>query len=151
MPERPRPWLLRLRRLTADEVRLLIQASALLFACQIRRWRSPVGELLGAEPRPSTATFRPRDLAHAKTLGWAICRAARYGPVRPRCLVRSLALQELMRRHGIFEGEIRLGVRRQNGAFEAHAWVELYGHVIGDSAEYVRRFTPTADHRLVPL
>lgn len=51
-------------------------------------------------------------------------RIKRRGPVRGRCLSRSLALYGVLRRHGI-PSTIQIGVRRDQGDFAAHAWVEV--------------------------
>lgn len=48
-----------------------------------------------------------------------------------RCLTRSLALCSLLRERG-HEAEVKIGVRREHGAFLAHAWVVLHGDVLGE-------------------
>lgn len=49
--------------------------------------------------------------------------ADRHGLVHPSCLVKSLTLWWLLGRQGI-SSELRIGVRKQGGTLEAHAWVE---------------------------
>jgi hypothetical protein len=44
-------------------------------------------------------------------------------------------------RRGVSGAVVRVGVRRDAGRLEAHAWVELRGHVIGERVEHVRDFT----------
>lgn len=56
------------------------------------------------------------------------------------CLVRSLTLAWLLERRGI-PSEVRIGVRRLAGGFEAHAWVEAAGTVLNDGADVVKRYT----------
>jgi hypothetical protein len=51
---------------------------------------------------------------------------------RPRCLVRSLVIEAMLHRHGE-PAVLRLGARRQS-VFEAHAWVELDGVALNDTA-----------------
>jgi hypothetical protein len=71
--------------------------------------------------------------------------AARHSPFHPTCLERSLSLWYLLRRRG-FDPEIQLGGRTDGGCFEAHAWVECDGAVLGDGAEEhdrFARFAPT--------
>lgn len=140
-------WLRRVRGLTRAECALLAEAQAALLAWQVRRWRRPVGRLLAAAPPVAGPT---EDPVLAASLAWAVTRAARYGVFRPRCLVRALALQDLLARRGM-ASEIRVGVRRDADGFRAHAWVELAGRVLGDSPEYVRTFSAPADFRMVPL
>lgn len=52
--------------------------------------------------------------------------AARPYPFAGRCLARSLALWWRLRQHGI-DTEVRFGVRKRQGLFDAHAWVEYQG------------------------
>jgi len=51
--------------------------------------------------------------------------AVRHGVGHPTCLEESLALWWLLGRQGI-ASELRIGVRKQNQKFEAHAWVERH-------------------------
>jgi len=52
-----------------------------------------------------------------------------------------LALWWLLRRHGV-SAELRLGARKQSNRFEAHAWVELDGAILNDSAAGDVHFVP---------
>jgi hypothetical protein len=47
----------------------------------------------------------------------------------------------LLGRHGI-ETDLRIGVRRALGQFEAHAWVELDGIALNDSNDVGQRYSP---------
>ena len=49
--------------------------------------------------------------------------ADRHGLVHPSCLVKSLTLWWLLGQQGI-ASEFRIGVRKEGGTLEAHAWVE---------------------------
>lgn len=145
-------WPARLRGLTLAEIRLLLEAQRDLLACQIAKWRRPVGELLdwnevtGEQDVPTAPS-----LETLRSVGWAITRAAGYGVFRPQCLVRSLAIQRMLRRRGVTGSTIRIGVRLRDGEFNAHAWVEIGGLVIGDSRTHVDSFRRITDHRLVEL
>ena len=55
------------------------------------------------------------------------------------CLSRSLALWWLLRRQGV-NGDLRVGVRKEEGKFEAHAWVEYQGEVLSDRHHISSRF-----------
>lgn len=72
---------------------------------------------------------------------YAVRLAARYGLWRGNCLQRSLLLWWLLRRQGI-EGSLHIGVRRQEGEFEAHAWVEWGRLVLNDRPNVRQRFVP---------
>lgn len=76
-------------------------------------------------------------------------RVARWGPVRSRCLVRSLALRQLLRERGFDGAEIRFGVRMQGDEFHAHAWVELDGTVLGDDPRHVGTFRTVPDLEVI--
>lgn len=82
----------------------------------------------------------PTDSGQVKAIGLAIDRVARVGFGRPLCLVRSLALQNLFLKRGITGSRIRVGVRMKDGSFEAHAWVEWNGTVVGEDPAYVELF-----------
>jgi hypothetical protein len=78
----------------------------------------------------------------AQRIATAVSRVCRYGLLRPECLVRSIALQKMLVRHGIGDSRVRLGVRSRDGVFESHAWVEHGDGLIGDEPGHVRTFTP---------
>lgn len=59
--------------------------------------------------------------------------AARHHLRPATCLTRALTLQALLRRQG-HQAELRIGVRREGGALQAHAWVEHAGSPLGDPA-----------------
>jgi len=58
-----------------------------------------------------------------------------------------MTLWWMLRREGI-PGELYIGARKEEGRFEAHAWVELGGQVLNDGAEvhqhYARFDAPIA-------
>lgn len=67
--------------------------------------------------------------------------AAAWSLFRPTCLQRSLTLWWLLRRQGV-ASELRLGVRLEEGRFEAHAWVERQGLVLNDRPDIAQVFAP---------
>jgi len=74
--------------------------------------------------------------------------AGQYGFWRATCLQRSLLFWWLLRRCGI-ASDLRIGVRRPDGGFQAHAWVECGGKVLNDSDEVGQRFA-AFDHAIMP-
>ena len=60
--------------------------------------------------------------------------AGRYGSFHPSCLAKSLTLWWLLGRQGI-SSSLRIGVRREKEAFEAHAWVECEGAALNEPEE----------------
>jgi len=99
-------------------------------------------------PAPPSATLSP---ALQREAALRILRAVRsaelHGPAHPNCLERSMTLWWMLRRRGV-EGELHIGARKEAARFEAHAWVELRGEVLNDSAEvhahYARFDAPLA-------
>src|SRR5207302_9584982 len=73
----------------------------------------------------------------------AVQRAGRGQPRRAKCLPQSVALAWLLARRGI-GSELRLGVRGNDGTFEAHAWLELAGGVLDPAAGGWTQFQPLA-------
>lgn len=57
----------------------------------------------------------------------------------PTCLHRSLTLWWLLGRQGI-ASELRIGVRKEQGRFEAHAWVEREGVALNGELDVGSRF-----------
>ena len=80
----------------------------------------------GAGTRATTAD----DIGHAQRLAELAWLAGTYGPVRATCLRQSLLTYLCLRRRGLAP-QLRLGARHQEGRFDAHAWVELDGHALG--------------------
>jgi len=64
---------------------------------------------------------------------------ARYGILRPTCLVESLALWYLLQKQTI-PAQLRIGVRTLPEKFEAHAWVEYQGVALNQSEEQHRHY-----------
>lgn len=65
--------------------------------------------------------------------------AARYGPYRAKCLVRSLVLLRLMAQNG-WRGELILGANLNSEEFGAHAWVQYQGEVVNDRVDVERDY-----------
>ena len=80
-------------------------------------------------------TMKRASVGDSATLGsaQAIARfeqsAARHLFLRTNCLEQSLVVCWLLHRRGI-PAALRIGARKQEGRFEAHAWVELNGIVL---------------------
>jgi hypothetical protein len=86
--------------------------------------------------------------AQARDTAQMVAAACALMPLRPTCLTRSLALNYLLRRHGL-PAELRIGVRKADEQFAAHAWVECAGEAFGQSdggAAYTpfERITPSS-------
>jgi len=142
------PTLVRkLLRLDRRGWRDLLAAQAALVRAQWRLHTKPVGSLAIREPNsPADVKGDPR---RADEIATAVTRAASRGLFRPFCLVRALALRELLVANGILGSSIRVGVRREDGKFQAHAWIRWGDRILGDRPEHVARFTEVDDLRVV--
>jgi len=140
--------LLRFRRLPPSERRTALAAILLLplAAAGLR--------LLGYRSMLAVLAHTPRAAPAAGVDGLRsaaiVARVAEAIPGRPQCLVRSLVLGAILR----FQGRnacLRIGVRRVNGALDAHAWVELDGSPLDDCDRVARGFLPLEAAGVDPL
>ncbi len=89
---------------------------------------------------PKRAPSR-RDLETAESLAELAKIAGRRAPLAATCLPQALAVHAVLRRRGL-DPELRIGVRKAEDRFEAHAWVELAGWPLAQ---------PALDHRPLPI
>jgi len=82
-----------------------------------------------------------RACHRATRTAWLVRVASTYGFVQGSCLAQSLTIWWLLRRQRV-PGELRIGVRKQQGRLEAHAWIEHRSWVLNDDAGIGRRFSP---------
>ena len=130
----------KLSRLSLRDWRDLLEAQWALLVAQSMLRSRPMGSL--ATPASDAGSADPTRLPEARRLALAMVRAARFAVFRPQCLVRSMALSRMLSAHHIGGGLIRVGVRRKDGEFLAHAWVEFAGETLGDADEHVGTFVP---------
>jgi hypothetical protein len=129
------------RTFTPGDWWLLAQAGWLLLVTDLGlRWRSfrQVQALL-AVPHP------PAPPANADVAIRRVMRlvdvAARYHVYPMTCLRRALVSQRLVVERGI-AAELKVGVRKENGQLDAHAWLEYDGAPMGDARDVADRFAP---------
>ena len=68
-----------------------------------------------------------------------ISLAARYPRRWLWCLQSSLALREWLARAGVF-ADLRIGVQKYEGQFQAYAWLEYKGKVLSDNDRVVEAY-----------
>lgn len=135
----PVAWnhLRRFSALTGREQRLFLRAAFLLPLLSVILRRSGLRrtqERLRLWLPVETGGIRPVQGAAETTIAMTVrmVRAAvKHGPARATCLEESLALWWLLGRQGI-PALLRIGIRKQTGKFEAHAWVECAGATLND-------------------
>jgi hypothetical protein len=140
MPSRSRLWQLRpAERSSLAQALVLLPLTALaLWLVGFRRWHAALARLAPAGAAPA-ARDEGAEIARARAVARMVEAAARRGPCRATCLPRSLVLWWLLRRRGI-DADLRIGVRKDAGRLEAHAWVELRGAVLNDGDDVRARY-----------
>lgn len=124
---------------TLREFPILWRAAALVCAVRLGLWVVPFARLRGLVVFLAHPGSRNAGHYSAEQLSWAVRAVSRYVP-RATCLTQALVLHILLRREGL-PSRIRIGVSKDAGHFEAHAWVESQDRVvIGDSG--LQRYTP---------
>ncbi len=136
--------LAKLRALTRPERRLLlvclIATPFLAAGLAILGFRR-VHAVMARRSRPRCARFPSVQAAEgrARSAARVVAIAAGRGPVKATCLRRSLLLWWLLKRDGI-ETVVRVGVNRERGTLNAHAWVEYLGRPVNDDDDIALRF-----------
>ena len=109
----------------------LLVLRALIAVCGFRRSTAAIWWLADRLPPPRQVDLTGRAFAEARAR--SIARIADRLPSRPRCLPRALLLAGLLRRQRI-GAELCLGART-DGAFDAHAWIEIDGWPVNEAAD----------------
>ncbi len=118
---------------------LLVTRAGLRMA-GFRRWKAAI-EWLTPGPARRNAPAGQREIELAQAIARWQAAAARHLPVETNCLDRALTLWWLLRRRGI-AADLRIGGRKEDGRFEAHAWVEVGEAVLGDASADRGEFEP---------
>jgi len=127
----------RFRNLPPTRRRLAVTSLLTVAAVRIGLAVLPFGRLRAILRRvKSSPSRRPGAVPSAEELAWAVGVASRYVP-RATCLVQALALELLLARSGR-AAEVRIGVAKQNGHLQAHAWVESEGQRLLEDSEPTR-------------
>jgi Transglutaminase-like superfamily len=115
---------------------LMLQTKAMLRLVPFERvagWaKSPLSKAATRVRACKTEEARPREISRVVRL---VQIAARRGPLKSACLVRSLVLIRALSEIGV-ESSLRIGVNRtDDGGFAAHAWVEIDGVPVNDKPD----------------
>lgn len=127
----------RLAGLTNHDRSLLLRA---LFVAGVARgalWVLPVAT---ARRLVAAAAVVPKE-ASAERFVWAVKTVSRYLPMAT-CLTQALTVQALLARAG-HKSRVEIGVAKEAGRFEAHAWVVCRDKIVigGPSVERYSRLT----------
>jgi hypothetical protein len=134
-----------LSRLAGRERRIALEAAITLVATRVglrlfgfRRWK---GVLQWTAPRKIEAATE--NNSHNTVAGVLRMEeaAARNLFITTNCLEQSLVLWWLLRRRGL-AADLRIGARKDEQRFEAHAWVEFCGMALNGGGEDHLHFIP---------
>jgi transglutaminase superfamily protein len=138
--------LLQWARRAPNERALLLEAALVLLWAAVRLEFGQKWLLRRLRPSPAAHRTEPAH-SEAARLARAVDAVAAHLPIRSNCLVRSLALHRLLRRHNL-PAELHLGAnRRGTDQPEFHAWVTCAGCVILSGSANPYDFVPLATHR----
>lgn len=119
--------LTKLRSCSPADVALLLRAAGVVFLVRLGLHLLPFNRLRGfvERPRASEASNTPET----DRVVWAVRAIARRTLGDKPCLVQALSTMWMLRETGD-QGVLRIGVKRENGEFAAHAWLERGGDII---------------------
>ncbi len=89
-------------------------------------------------PRPTRSPEQTERLLGALMI--AINRARRNHLYPMTCLRGALALQKMLAERGV-ASDLRIGVRKEAGQLNAHAWLEYQGKMIGEAEKITEKFS----------
>lgn len=103
--------------------------AGMLRISSLARTRSLLHWLAGHGPRRAATEI---ELEQAERLAQMAAIAGRRGLLSATCLRQAVLVEYLLLRRGLTP-VLRLGARRLEGRFEAHAWVELEGRALAQA------------------
>jgi len=104
------------------------------------RWQATLARLAPVDEKMSSGVAGS-SLERAQRIARMVQAASQYSPRRGNCLEQSLVLWWLLRREGM-PSALRIGVRKLESEFEAHAWVELDSVVLNDTGDVHQHYVP---------
>ncbi len=139
----------KLRSLSLSEVWFLVEAAAVVVGFDVAFRLFSSKTCLALFERKAGSRER-RQGGNLQRMAWLVDVADRYAPGKSSCLRQTTALAWLLRRRGIATS-LRIGVAREGGNLEAHAWLQSEeGELLGlsDRDKYVPLSGPTLPHPL---
>jgi len=132
-------------RLSGQERWIVFQAVTGLIATWVglrlagfRRWKGMLQWTLRSTTERAAENNSPNVAAEVVRMEEAAVRNLFFST---NCLEQSLVLWWLLRKRGI-DAELRIGARKTENHFEAHAWVEFLGAVLNSGGEGHLHFVP---------
>ena len=140
----------KLSQLSPRELWLLAQAVILLpvtlggvSLLGVNRWQQALTKVVKFRSGSKRDLFVSGEalVEHAQLIARIVRIAAHHGLYRANCLPQTLVLWLMLRREGI-ESKICFGARKEEGQFQAHAWVECLGRPLNEENDVRRYFGP---------
>jgi hypothetical protein len=128
------------RRTLVQAIILLPLTSLLLRLMGLRRCQRLFSYFFRQRRRRETKRLET-SLTQAQDVSRMVGMAVRHGIYPANCLQRSLTLWWLLH-HQKIQSELRFGARKEDGRFEAHAWIEIAGVVLNDSEDVREHYAP---------
>ena len=118
-------------KLSFEDKYIIIKSFLLLWAVRIMLWMLPFSVIQKIIGRFTAVSGESHSIPLEK-LTWAVAVMSRYVP-KATCLTRALTAQILLAGQN-YSSNIKIGVSKTEGNFEAHAWLEADNKIIlGDS------------------
>lgn len=134
----------RFRKLEPEARRIFLRAAILLpllsLSLRVRGFGGTQASLQRFLPAANQKTKDALE-AEAALMVRMVRAAVHHGVGRPSCLEESLVLWWLLGRRGI-ASQLRIGIRKENAKFEAHAWVELEGAALNEPEARHHHYAP---------
>lgn len=112
---------------------ILIKALMLLWIVRIMLWVLPFQTLQNIIKKFTSTEEKKVHSVHVGKLIWTVNVMSTYTP-HATCLTRALAAQILLARYN-YSSNIKIGVSKNEGEFEAHAWLESDDKIILGESE----------------
>lgn len=114
--------------LKAREKSVLVWSFILVVFFRVGLWVLPYGWSKQWTAGERTRVGQVPDREIALEIVRSVTTASGYIPYAS-CLTQALAARTLLRRYGQ-AADLKIGVARENGKFEAHAWLEIDGQIV---------------------
>lgn len=135
----------RFRALPGPAQNIFLRATVLLpwvaLRLKVSGFRATKNALLRRRAEQSLSDKPDQTSERALVAAAMVRAAARHGLGSPSCLEESLVLLHVLSRDGI-RAQLRIGVKRHQPKFEAHAWVECGGIALNESEALHDHYAP---------
>ena len=119
-------------KLSFEDKCILIKSFFLIWIIRIMLWMLPFSVIQKIISRFTVVSGESHDIPLEK-LTWAVAVMSRYVP-KATCLTRAITAQILLAGQN-YTSNIKIGVSKTEGNFEAHAWLEADNKIVLGESE----------------